>query len=140
MGKAGKALKQVLKRYGITQNRLAVVMQVGRSNVHRWVYEVADPVGDAILEIRKGLNTINPAAAEEFIGLYLDESFASGTIETMRKAGKSLRQVLEAYGISQNKLAIAMGIGRSTIHHWVNESRDPGGDAILEIRKGLHHD
>jgi hypothetical protein len=35
---------------------------------------VADPVGDAILEIRKGLQKINPAAAEEFIRLYLDES------------------------------------------------------------------
>jgi transcriptional regulator with XRE-family HTH domain len=55
----------------------------------------------------------------------------------MRKAGNALRQVLEAYGISQNKLAVAMGIGRSTIHHWINKSRDPGGDAILEIRKGL---
>ena len=74
MGKAGKALKQVLDTYGISQNRLAVVMEVGRSNVHRWVYEVADHVGDAILEIRKGLQKINPAAAEEFIRLYLDES------------------------------------------------------------------
>jgi plasmid maintenance system antidote protein VapI len=74
MGKAGKALKQVLETYGISQNRLAVVMEVGRSNVHRWVYEAADPVGDAILEIRKGLRKVNPAAAEEFIRLYLDES------------------------------------------------------------------
>ncbi|NEQ28189.1 MAG: helix-turn-helix transcriptional regulator [Microcoleus sp. SIO2G3] len=71
MGKAGKALKQVLETYGISQNRLAVVMGVGRSNVHRWVYEAADPVGDAILEIRNGLQTINPEAAEEFIRLYL---------------------------------------------------------------------
>jgi transcriptional regulator with XRE-family HTH domain len=55
----------------------------------------------------------------------------------MPKAGNALRQVLETYGISQNKLAVAMGIGRSTIHHWVNKSRDPGGDAILEIRIGL---
>ena len=76
MGKAGKALKQVLETYGISQNRLAVEMEVVRSNVHRWVYEVADPVGDAILEIRKGLQKINPAAAEEFIRLYLDDSLA----------------------------------------------------------------
>lgn len=73
MGKAGKALKQVLEIYGISQNKLAVVMDVGRSNVHRWVYEVADPVGDAILAIRKGLQKIDPAAAEEFIRLYLDD-------------------------------------------------------------------
>jgi len=74
MGKAGRALKQVLATYGISQNRLAVVMGVGRSNVHRWVYEVADPVGDAILEIRAGLYKIDPVAAEEFIRLYLDQS------------------------------------------------------------------
>lgn len=74
MGKAGRALKQVLANYSISQNRLAVVMKVGRSNVHRWVYEVADPVGDAILEIRKGLYKIDSDAAEEFIRLYLDQS------------------------------------------------------------------
>ena len=74
MGKAGRALKQVLANYSISQNRLAVVMKVGRSNVHRWVYEVADPVGDAILEIRKGLQKIDSSAAEEFIRLYLDQS------------------------------------------------------------------
>ena len=71
MGKAGRALKQVLANYSISQNRLAVVMGVGPSNVHRWVYEVADPVGDAILEIRAGLYKIDPVAAEEFIRLYL---------------------------------------------------------------------
>ena len=78
MGKAGKALKQVLETYGISQNRLAVVMKVGRSNVHRWVYELADPVGDAILEIRKGLQKIDSSAAEEFIRLYLDQSDEDG--------------------------------------------------------------
>jgi DNA-binding transcriptional regulator YdaS (Cro superfamily) len=45
--------------------------------------------------------------------------------------------VLEAYGISENKLALAMGIRRSSINHWINESRDSAPDAVLEIRKGL---
>ncbi len=58
-------------------------------------------------------------------------------IETMRKAGKALRQVLEAYGISQNKLAVTMGIGRSTVHYWFNEAQDPSAEAVLEIRKAL---
>lgn len=70
MGKAGKALKQVLDSYEITQNRLAVEMGIGRSNVHRWINELADPVGDAIIEIRDALEKINPAAAEEFTALY----------------------------------------------------------------------
>ena len=70
MGKAGKALKQVLEAYGISQNRLAVEMGIGRSNVNRWVNDLADPVGDAILDIRDGLQKINPEAADEFARLY----------------------------------------------------------------------
>ncbi|MFB2980618.1 helix-turn-helix domain-containing protein [Microseira sp. BLCC-F43] len=72
MGRAGKALRQVLERYRITQNRLAVAMGTRRSNVNRWVYENADPVAEAVLEIRDGLRAINPDAAEEFIQLYLN--------------------------------------------------------------------
>ena len=74
MGRAGKALKRVLEDYDITQNRLAVVMGITRSSVHRWVYEIGDPVADAVIEIRDALQKINPEAAEEFIRLYLGES------------------------------------------------------------------
>ncbi len=74
MGKAGQALKQVLETYGISQNRVAVTMGVRRSNVNRWVNEATDPAGDAVLEIRDGLEKINPDAAEEFIRLYLGRS------------------------------------------------------------------
>lgn len=74
MGKAGQALKQVLETYGISQNRLAVMMGTRRGNVHRWVNEMADPSADAVLEIRDGLEQINPDAAEEFIRLYLGRS------------------------------------------------------------------
>lgn len=74
MGKAGTVLKQVLEVYGISQNKLAVAMEIGRSSVNRWVNDNRDPSGDVILEIRKGLRKINPEAAEEFIRLYLDES------------------------------------------------------------------
>jgi transcriptional regulator with XRE-family HTH domain len=74
MGRAGKALKRVLEDYDITQNRLAVVMGITRSSVHRWVYEIGDPVADAVIEIRNALQKINPEAAEEFIRLYLGET------------------------------------------------------------------
>jgi plasmid maintenance system antidote protein VapI len=74
MGKAGQALKQVLETYGISQNRLAVTMEIRRSNVNRWVNEATDPAADAVLEIRDALEKINPDAAEEFIRLYLDKS------------------------------------------------------------------
>lgn len=74
MGNAGKALRQVLEIYGISQNRLAVIMGTRRGNVHRWVNEMADPAADAVLEIRDGLEKINPEAAAEFIRLYLSRS------------------------------------------------------------------
>ncbi len=74
MGKAGKALRQVLEAYDISQNKLAVAMEIGRSTMHYWFNDIRDPSAEAVLEIRKGLRKINPVAAEEFIRLYLDES------------------------------------------------------------------
>lgn len=63
--------------------------------------------------------------------------FTSDTIRGMGKAGKSLRKVLEVYGISQNQLALAMGINATNVSRWVNESRDPAGDAIVDIKNAL---
>jgi hypothetical protein len=48
-------------------------MGITRSSVHRWVYEIGDPVADAVIEIRNALQKINPEAAEEFIRLYLGD-------------------------------------------------------------------
>jgi transcriptional regulator with XRE-family HTH domain len=73
MAKAGRALKQVLETYGITQNKLAVTMGITRSSIHRWIYEISDPVGDAIIDIRDGLQKISPEAAEEFKRLFWGE-------------------------------------------------------------------
>ncbi|MEQ8962160.1 MAG: helix-turn-helix transcriptional regulator [Coleofasciculus sp. C2-GNP5-27] len=74
MGKAGEALRQVLQTYGISQNQLAVTIGIGRSTVHYWYQNTQDPSAETVLEIRKALRKIDPAAAQEFIQLYLDES------------------------------------------------------------------
>ena len=74
MSKAGTVLKQILASYGISQNKLAVAMGIGRSSINRWVNENRDPGGDTILAIRKGLRKIDVAAADEFIRLYLEET------------------------------------------------------------------
>jgi transcriptional regulator with XRE-family HTH domain len=55
----------------------------------------------------------------------------------MGQAGKALRQVLETYGISQNQVAVKMGIGRSNVYRWVNEVRDPGAEMVLQLRDRL---
>jgi transcriptional regulator with XRE-family HTH domain len=81
MGRAGKALKQVLENYQISQNQLAVVMGIRRSNVSRWVSEIRDPVAETLLEIRNALSTINPDAAEEFVRLYLSQPRDDGSNE-----------------------------------------------------------
>jgi DNA-binding transcriptional regulator YiaG len=73
MGKASKALKQVLDTYDISQSQLAAALGVGRSVVNNWVKEYATPTSDGVLEIRNTLRTINPEAAEEFIRLYLED-------------------------------------------------------------------
>jgi transcriptional regulator with XRE-family HTH domain len=70
MGKASVALKQVLETYGISQNQLAIAMGIKRSSVHRWVNGLADPLAEAVLEIRDALEKIHPEAAAEFTQLY----------------------------------------------------------------------
>jgi transcriptional regulator with XRE-family HTH domain len=74
MGKAGKALRQVLKTYGISQNQLAIAMGINPTNVSRWVSESRDPSAEAAVEIKRGLQKLDPAAAEEFVMLYIYES------------------------------------------------------------------
>ncbi|MEM9771638.1 MAG: helix-turn-helix transcriptional regulator [Cyanobacteria bacterium P01_D01_bin.73] len=73
MGRAGKALQNVLTTYGISQNRLAVALNVRRSVVYRWFHERTDPTAETVAAIVTGLKAINPEAAEEFIERYLGD-------------------------------------------------------------------
>jgi transcriptional regulator with XRE-family HTH domain len=77
MGKAGQALKQILEKYDISQNSLAVALDVERGSVYRWVHEVRDPNAETVVEIVRAIRGINPAAAEEFVETYLGD-VASG--------------------------------------------------------------
>lgn len=71
MGKAGRALRQVLEDYSISQTHLANTLGVGRSNVYRWVNEVRDPNSETVLSIVKALEQICPDAATKFKNLYM---------------------------------------------------------------------
>lgn len=51
----------------------------------------------------------------------------------MGRAGKALKQALEANKISQNKLAVALGIDRATVNRWVREQADPNAETVVEI-------
>jgi transcriptional regulator with XRE-family HTH domain len=73
MGKAGEALRLVLETYGISQNKLAVVLGIERGSVYRWVHEIRDPTAETVRDIVKALQGIEPAAAEKFVELYLGE-------------------------------------------------------------------
>lgn len=71
MGKAGKALKQVLETYDISQNQLAVAMGIGRSTVHYWVSGTRDPLAETVIEIITALQKIDENAAKDFVRSYL---------------------------------------------------------------------
>ncbi len=73
MARAGKALKRVLTRYGISQNQLATAMGIDRSNVSRWVSESRDPSAEAVAQIKQALMQLQAAAAEDFVQFYLYE-------------------------------------------------------------------
>ena len=73
MGKAGKALKQVLEIYSISQNKLAVALGVKPYAVYRWYHEQSDPSAETAVDMVKALQSINPEAAKEFVRLYIGE-------------------------------------------------------------------
>lgn len=54
----------------------------------------------------------------------------------MGKASQALKQVLETYQISQNKLAVTMGISRANVGRWFH-GLDPSAENIAEITKAL---
>ena len=69
MGKAGKALKDVLAEYGIRQRRLALAMGVEPSLVASWVDETSDPpldASDSLLMVLLHLEVLNPESADAF--------------------------------------------------------------------------
>ncbi|UBF26270.1 helix-turn-helix domain-containing protein [Kovacikia minuta CCNUW1] len=55
----------------------------------------------------------------------------------MGKAGQALRQVLELYDISQNQLAVTMGVDRASVNRWVHELRDPAAQVVVELKQAL---
>lgn len=73
MGKAGKALRQVLETYSISQNKLAVALGVKPYAVYRWYHEQIDPSAETAANIAKVLQDINQEAAKEFVRLYIGE-------------------------------------------------------------------
>jgi transcriptional regulator with XRE-family HTH domain len=54
----------------------------------------------------------------------------------MGSASQSLKQVLETYGISQNKLAVTMGVSRANVGRWFH-GLDPSAENIAQITKAL---
>lgn len=73
MGKAGAALKHVLETYNISQYSLAALLDVERNNVYRWANEKRDPTAETVVEIVRALKSMNPAAAEAFVKLYVGD-------------------------------------------------------------------
>ena len=54
----------------------------------------------------------------------------------MGRASDALKQVLDTYGISQNKLAVTMGISRANVGRWYH-GLDPSAENIAQITQGL---
>jgi predicted transcriptional regulator len=75
MGRAGKALREVLTQYGISQNSLAVKMGLQRSAVYKWFHEERDPTAETVVEIVEALKKINQKAAKDFVDMYLGSLF-----------------------------------------------------------------
>ncbi|MEM7061703.1 MAG: helix-turn-helix transcriptional regulator [Cyanobacteria bacterium P01_B01_bin.77] len=58
-------------------------------------------------------------------------------MKSMRKAGRALKQVLQLHNISQNQLAVLLGIDRATVYKWFHGKREPNSETIVEITRAL---
>ena len=81
MGRASRALKQVLQTYSISHNQLAVALYIDRSAVYKWFHGQREPTSETIVEITKVLKQINLEAAEQFVQLYLGDILKDDTAE-----------------------------------------------------------
>jgi transcriptional regulator with XRE-family HTH domain len=54
----------------------------------------------------------------------------------MGRASDALRQVLDTHSISQNKLAVTMGISRANVGRWYH-GLDPSAENIAQITQAL---
>lgn len=55
----------------------------------------------------------------------------------MGQAGRALKQVLQLHNISQNQLAVILGIDRATVYKWFHEKREPTSETVVEITRAL---
>lgn len=55
----------------------------------------------------------------------------------MGKAGDALKQILEQHSISQNQLAITLGVERPIVFRWFHGQVDPTAETVAEIVKAI---
>lgn len=55
----------------------------------------------------------------------------------MGRARQSLRAILKIHNISQNRLAVELGLRRSVPYRWVHGLSDPTGETIVAIVTAL---
>ena len=73
MGRAGRALKQVLQLHNISQNTLASMLDIDRATVYKWFHEKREPTSETIVKITRALKQVKFEAAENFVQLYLGD-------------------------------------------------------------------
>ena len=72
--------------------------------------------------------------------VYLDNIYRLAILcdhQRMGRASQALKQVLDTYAISQNKLAVTLGIDRSAVFKWVHDQREPSSERIVEITQAV---
>lgn len=62
-----------MKRYGISQNKLAVTLGVDRSIIFKCDREQRDPTAETVVQIAEALKRIYPDATAKFIWLYVGD-------------------------------------------------------------------
>ena len=124
MGKASDGLKNVLARYGISRNQLAIAMGVNRSTVSHWYAGSRDPMAESIPQIVHALESLHPGAGGAFLETYLARPLESLTPDAAARD-------------EAKQMAGALQVGRSAVGRWLETTNDPKARAVLGLIEAL---
>ena len=55
------------------------------------------------------------------------------------RVAQAVKEIRQTAGLSQTELALAVGVGQSTISHWETGQYSPGFDEVAALEKACRH-
>lgn len=139
MDSIGKKIYNLRKQKEISQEELAVALNVSRQTVYKWENDSAQPTGENLTALCNILQAdwlyffpedeeVNQAQKET-------ESSAKKFQGFLPELGKTIRQIRQQKKLSQEAFAEKLDVSRQTVYNWETNQVYPSLENLMEICK-----